>query len=418
MRRETFRPLLVLLLFALFPLPALSQEDEAKSEGQPMSDRDPALILKVNNAVQAGLEWLEKRQGPDGEWKCAWDGREPPGRLPAAETALALLALMTGGLPSNCEIIWKGFTWLRMQPLLSTMEAALILMALEAKVRGTGRPPRMENPDKDWMRQCVECLLRYRASSGRLLGATPDEARKVQDIWAAPWKLPDHANTFWALLGLRSAAHCGIEVPREVWISALDHFLEAQERKGPRVLRVRMVEDREHGYVSYKLAARRPDVARGWCAGASLLPKDDSTDGPDAVSGGMTCAGISGIAICLSELGRKCPLFFEMFGKMALRDGIAWLTYNLNSTIGRNPIRTERTGLFFYMYGLQCAGILTSQRNFNQHDWYRQGAEFLFGKQKPDGSWDDETSPGPVTNTCFALLFLTRSTAPGRVILK
>jgi hypothetical protein len=417
---QACRILICSLFMVLAPVASYAQ-DEGEDDERPLrpGHRDVVLKMAVNKAVGAGLEWLDKRQEPDGGWECAWARRDPPGRLPAAETGLALLVFMSGGRTGEDESMARGFNRLRLAPLSSIVETALTLMALEVRSRRDESGRRViAPPDRDWMKECVEFLLRNRASSGRLLAVAPEQARQVKDVWARPWGTPDHESTFFALLGLRSAARCGIEVPREVWLSALDHFLEAQERSGPGVHRIQMIEDREHGYVAFKSASPRPDRARGWCSGAALPPRGEPSGQPDSVSGAMTCAGISSVAICLSELGRGCPTLFEMFGRMALRDGIARVTTDLSRPDAKNPLSSGSNGVFSLLYALQCAGELTSQRNFNQHDWYREGAEFLLKNQRKNGSWDDEDSPAPVSNTCFALLFLSRATRPGKVILK
>src|SRR5690606_39113528 len=36
----------------------------------------------------------------------------------------------------------------------------------------------------------------------------------------------------------------------------------------------------------------------------------------------------------------------------------------------------ERSGLLYYLYGLERAGRLSGQRFFGGHDWYREGAAF------------------------------------------
>jgi hypothetical protein len=58
--------------------------------------------------------------------------------------------------------------------------------------------------------------------------------------------------------------------------------------------------------------------------------------------------------------------------------------------------------LAFLSIGLSNAGI----ENIGRHDWFREGSEYLLKKQKEDGSWNDQNCPGPIDNTCFALLFL------------
>ena len=62
---------------------------------------------------------------------------------------------------------------------------------------------------------------------------------------------------------------------------------------------------------------------------------------------------------------------------------------------------------YYYLYGVERVGILSGQRYFGHHDWYREGAAELVRRQQPGGGWD-EGNGGPVANTSFALLFLAK----------
>jgi hypothetical protein len=63
---------------------------------------------------------------------------------------------------------------------------------------------------------------------------------------------------------------------------------------------------------------------------------------------------------------------------------------------------------------MERAAVLANARNIGKHDWYRVGAEYLIGAQAGGGSWTGQGS-GTLPCTCFALLFLTKATVPGRV---
>ncbi|MHC4780073.1 MAG: hypothetical protein ACYTFG_15995, partial [Planctomycetota bacterium] len=225
----------------------------------------------------------------------------------------------------------------------------------------------------------------------------------------------DHSNTQFAMLGLKSGAKCGIPIPDDVWILCLKHFLEVQEKDGPEVRRWRLIEDRKHGYVSYKPMTAVPDHARGWAYGAAIFPKGKSGDKTYATTGSMTCVGISNVSISLSELGPKCPPSLKKKGEKALRDGLAWLCHNWK--IDENPQHPAKHWHYYYLYGLERVGVLTWSRSIGKHDWYREGAEFLCAQQDGEGRWEDNKCPGPINNTCFALLFLTRATVPGRAVI-
>jgi hypothetical protein len=62
---------------------------------------------------------------------------------------------------------------------------------------------------------------------------------------------------------------------------------------------------------------------------------------------------------------------------------------------------------YYYLYGLERAGVLTGTEVFGRREWYPEGAQALLRMQGGNGSWDNDA-----WNTCFAILFLKRATRP------
>jgi hypothetical protein len=87
----------------------------------------------------------------------------------------------------------------------------------------------------------------------------------------------------------------------------------------------------------------------------------------------------------------------------AIDDGFAWL--DRNWAVDQNP-GGRMEWHYYYLYGLERAGMLADRKWIGMHDWYREGAEYLLERQSGLGSWGDDVQ------TCFALLFLKRSTMP------
>jgi hypothetical protein len=113
----------------------------------------------------------------------------------------------------------------------------------------------------------------------------------------------------------------------------------------------------------------------------------------------------------------------------AIRDGAAWVSKYF--MVEKNPSSRSKSGsishLYYYLYGLERAGVLTLCGRFGEHDWYNKGAKFIIEQQKPEGYWEGTTrrapkpkpgqppQPPPPPNhidTCFALLFLKKATVP------
>ena len=82
--------------------------------------------------------------------------------------------------------------------------------------------------------------------------------------------------------------------------------------------------------------------------------------------------------------------------------GLAWLATHF--TPGGKTSQWSLYGL----YAVERAAVLGRRRFLGARDWYAEGSAHLTGRQSPDGSWG-----GSLVDTCFALLFLTRSTARG-----
>jgi hypothetical protein len=81
---------------------------------------------------------------------------------------------------------------------------------------------------------------------------------------------------------------------------------------------------------------------------------------------------------------------------------------------------------YYWLYGLERAGVLAGVTHVGNHDWYLEGARYLLEARRDDGSWiggpaleggarEDGVGPdAPTANlldTCFALLFLKRATS-------
>ena len=85
-----------------------------------------------------------------------------------------------------------------------------------------------------------------------------------------------------------------------------------------------------------------------------------------------------------------------------------------NWEVKKNPGTKEGfVWLYYYLYAVERTGILSDLDTFGKIDWYKTGAEFILDAQKAEGHWDEgNTYGGTVKDTCFAILFLRRATAP------
>jgi len=359
-------------------------EDEAKfpNEAYPAE-----LRRRVNEAIDRGAHWLLKVQAPDGSWDDPHGGSYPMG-----PSALATLALLDAGVPGDHPRIEQAFAYLRALPLRRTYSVAVLLMALDARYGPSTDPFVEEKTDRYGNREettpCASGItkddLAWMKEGVKFLVASQTQGR---------WRYPDGgfdlSNTQYALLGLKAASRCGVDVPRRVWLDALEFLLGYQEQDGREVeIRVNEV----HG--DYRIEWKEKAKARGF----PYVPRSRPT-------GSMTTAGLACLLICQSELwgSRSFTTRLRERTRDAVRDGFAWM--QLHYTVHENP-EMGRAHHYYYLYGLERAGILAHVRYVGEADWYLDGAELLLAAQAGDGSWRLRG----VVDTCFALLFLKRAT--------
>ena len=85
-------------------------------------------------------------------------------------------------------------------------------------------------------------------------------------------------------------------------------------------------------------------------------------------------------------------------------------TWATESNPGPHPVRPYH---FYALWAAGQAATLGERPYIGGKDWYAAGARYLLGKQEKDGHWADATciEPRDRLGTCFALLFLKKSTA-------
>ena len=150
------------------------------------------------------------------------------------------------------------------------------------------------------------------------------------------------------MLALYDAQRVGVEVSRETWELAADYWRNTQN------------DDGSWGYVP-----------------------------GDAGTGSMTCAGIGGLAMSSAALesgdaavenGRVVCCRPHEDDDSSSAPSIGWPSTS-PSRHNPRPAGGGQPCLYYYLYGLERAGRLTARRFIGDHDWYREGAEFLVREQ-------------------------------------
>lgn len=274
------------------------------------------------------------------------DGSWPEKYYPGGESALVTLALLQAGAKPDDPAVRRAVSFLRDVPDEHTYVVALKIMVLGA-VDPAGQRAAIAD-SANW-------LIHAQNRSG-LWNYTPAGERF------------DHSNSQFALLGLNAAADAGFSVPQGVWQKAQEAVLKSQLRDG------------------------------GWSYQAGGISY-----------GSMTAAGVADLLILghLIQAGREhgfrngaAPGCGTYRLNRPLASGMTWLSKNFVAT--SNP-RREGPFLYYWLYAAERVGMLSGQRFFGPHDWYREGAAHLVRSQGRSGLWSDDLS-----NTAFAVLYLAK----------
>ncbi|HVE41917.1 MAG TPA: hypothetical protein VNM14_18630 [Planctomycetota bacterium] len=356
----------------------------AKNAAQEIANRPPSAVdpRKVDQAIQRGIAWLRTAPYPADYWM--------------GSNELVLWTFVHAGIPESDPDFQKRLKQMLDGPLERTYRVALQAMILEELDR-VGYQQRI------W--QCAQFLVDNQCVNGQWHYGTPAELPKGV---ASPGKAPtptaarldadghrikpkvtrklraiktrdgpadgDNSNSQYALLGLRACFDSGVQIPDETIQKSLKWWLESQ-----------YFDERKEGEYA----------AKGW---SYTSPAKD----PRAYHA-MTAGGLSSIAICDYILGKDTK-------RAASKAGVNWIAQFWTMGAG-----------YYYLYGLERAGILCGIEKFGRYAWYPLGAQAILDRQDASGAWlmekPDPNKPDDITannmyNTCFAILFLKRATRP------
>jgi hypothetical protein len=386
------RAAVVTAIVFLLPLVASAKES---AERHKLKQADRKLQAEINLAIRKGRDWLLGQQDDDGSFPHPYAPYFASGG-----TALSMLTLLHCGVKPEDRRIRKGFDFLRThyervkeEPLsgasgLKVYETAVTIMALaqlgtdeeEGRGKRGSRRVGLDKSDLRWMQKMTDWLVEHQSADGGWGYPVPSRT--------------DPSNSQYALLALKEARRMKMQVPAQVFTKALDFWVDRQEKSGPKVRRYEE-EGGDGVFDANRTVARVWDHARGWGYRGS---------GP---YGSMTAAGVAAMAIVRSELRSRRQ---RIVAERSMHDGMAWLGQYFSVTTNPGPGNPGRHH-YYYLYGLERAGVLGEVVWMGEHRWYAEGARILVDAQKRDGSWPtNESSARGVVDPCFALLFLVRST--------
>jgi hypothetical protein len=387
-----------------------------------LPQENPADFLKkVDEAITRGVDWLKKKQQPEGHFGESSGPTYAPGQAyhnKPGITAFAVLALLKSDLSPHDPAVLKGFQFLQEYTgqkanLISNYDRGVILMAMEALHEAMVAETLKKKGQKVSERVGDFKEPRYTPSPANLAFiARIVRALVEEQTDAGGWRYgkgfglvgstEDISCTQIVLLGLKSATRMKVPVDPTAIKKAMDYVVASQEKDGPRV--ARPSDFRPGDRTTY--ASSGEDRARGW----AYIKKGARPD-EERVSGSMTCAGIGCLIIAKSIIGKGLGKKQSEAVDQCVWDGFAWL--QTHWAVAENPLHGKARH-YYHLYGLERVGTLGLYEKVGPHWWYREGAEVLLKDQQADGRWDnkDEIAPTDLIDTCYALLFLRRGTAP------
>ncbi len=359
------------LSLAAPPSSAAPAPNASPKEGGGVSD------FAVQQAIGKGLAYLAKAPSPAHT------------TLAKNSDELICYTLRCAGVPESDPTFKKWFSRLLRDPLERTYKVALQAMLLQEidPVRYKGR-----------LWQCAQFLVDNQCKNGQwsygqprgsvkelppglkpVGEASPDAAdgsrRTVvrvpvrQTEWGPD--AGDNSISQYAALGLRACHDAGIGLPETTVLLAVRWWYQSQFPSDPK---------------------EGPYGGRGW----NYKSRETHTRGPYHA---MTAGAVGAMAIYEYIRGN------DWKRNPCVKEGVEWLTAHWS--LG---------GGYYYLYGLERAGVLCDVDAFGDHAWYPEGTRHLLKNQNPDGSWgkykEEKDQHKMVWDTCFAILFLRRATRP------
>lgn len=299
----------------------------------------------VSAAIAKCVDYLRSSQG-SGAKPGAWAGHPGNG---CGQTCLVTLALLSAGRDIKSPEIAKALTYIRGSKPEKTYEISLKIMVLC-----------LAEPTKDMpqIKQLATLLVEMQTEGG----GWPYFKSSGGDA--------DESNTQFAVLALWEASKLGVAIPEKCFQRGKEYW-----------------NDRSSGEAwGYRGSGPTGSMT---CAGiASTIILQDASEGVDASIQGEQ------IRCCGQQTNQRD----------SLDRPINWLARNFAVT--HNPGANAYT--LYYLYALERVGRLTGQRFIGEHDWYREGAEFLLSSQDIGGSFRGGGNEDVISASAMALLFLSK----------
>ena len=382
-------------------------------------NQDAEFRAMVTAALQRGTARLREQLKDVGAGDLGPHGDDAGNSYHSGRLAIGILALLKGGVPKDDEVVQRGIAALRQRKFIDTYSLALAMMVIETLYTPANetRDLRSGTIDRPQKRKAspedLALLQRWADQLLKNIDTRVDPAFLLRFNYTAGDRFDNSVNQY-GLLGLYSAHLCGIDIKPIVWEAAANHLLGCQAEGGQK-LDLDLVDYRTHARRQASpdepfTVSRAPRYANGWSY------HESKSDGDVVPSyGSMTCAGITGLAICQAALQDHPQKRGKLQGDAtrARSDGFAWLAQNLTARYHPGELAHQQQWFYYYLYGLERAALLSGIALIQDRDWYFEGAMVLVMSQQEDGNWPGELHwDRIVERNAMAILFLKQSTAP------
>jgi hypothetical protein len=404
---------------------------------------------RVHRAIEGGVEYLKRSQGPQGSWAGPWE------RHTVGYAALPGLTLLECGVPVDDPVIRRAAEAVRRDAskLDFTYEIALALLFLDRLG---------EAQDHERIQMLAVRLIAGQMKTGGWTYGCPLVAKKSQEeILAALRKLdpPGPAKSTsqrpaapqeGIATGKSTAAPAG-GVPKQPKAamtkakpSAPKEDRAAQQSPEVPAALQKLPVFRDPDYLMNLLRKGRPSDTSDnsntqfallalWAAQRHgviahrsmrmIVRRFESSQNPDGswgygycLGGGlqerpaMTCVGLIGLAV---GQGVPFPVSAGNDPKPPHLDRIRAGFTALSKNIGKPAGTWRKLPLadLYFLWSVERVAVLYALPTIGERDWYRWGAEMLIANQQKRGFWTGGGYPGSSStlDTCLALLFLKRT---------
>jgi hypothetical protein len=358
--------LILIALYAVLGGQAAVPLPPAPSAAAPAPSR-AEMSVDARRAVAKGVEYLRKTKLPPSTHNA-----------PMPPDELILLAFLHAGVPQDDPMFAK-----LLGQVLAAKQQRTYCVSLQAMVLAKLDPVRYQ----DRIAECAQFLVDNQCLNGQWSYGAPttrpagSAVKKTRD---GPLSGNNSCSNF-AAIGLRACVEAGVRVPVETFERAARAWRDCQRMDA--------------------------DGRGGWC-----YTREENPHRPYA---SMSAGGLAALVICDTLAGKD---WRQDKAALLARD---WVTYHYTPVENYGPVEelmakemisdtpNANTELYYYLWAVERAATVCGMDKFGARDWYSEGAHEVLAAQRPDGSWFSAVKRcQPVYDTCYAILFLTRSTRP------